>query len=201
MRLSVKKRYKSLANFVAVANLGWEEIAKGEFPLLSELSPDAHRALLDRIGRAFARRFRQLRPTADLPPLFLPNWHQWPRTLWPELYAYALTRRLFDSLNFLTSALQRGTPGAYFVPLSLQVGRAGKRASLSRFRDRFEEFLRELDACDLRRIKACPVCHRFFVAWRKDQKACGRRCANLFRIRKFRGNRSLLSSTATLSTD
>jgi hypothetical protein len=191
MRVSTRKRYNHLADLVAAANLGWEELARGEFPRLDELRPDAHRTLLERVERALARRFRRLRPPADVPPLFLRGWQRWPHTLWPELHAYALVRRLFDSLQFLTDALQRGTPGAYFVPMSLQVGRPRKTASLSRIRDPFEEFLGELDACDLSRVKACPVCHTFFIAWRKDQKACSRPCANLLRVRKFRGKQTI----------
>jgi hypothetical protein len=32
----------------------------------------------------------------------------------------------------------------------------------------------------------CKVCHAFFLRVRKDQKCCGRKCANLFRVRKWR---------------
>ncbi len=38
-------------------------------------------------------------------------------------------------------------------------------------RDPFEEFLGELDACDLSRIRSCPVCDKFFVAWRKGSES------------------------------
>ncbi len=182
-----------------MANLGWEELARGAFPLLAELRPDAHRGLLQRMDRAFERRFRRLRPAAQLPPRFLPKWQEWPRTSWPQLLAYALVRRIFDSLTFLSGALERETPGAYFVQLSLQVG-AATDGSLTRLHDPLEDFLKELDACELSRIRSCPICHRFLIAWRKDQKACSRRCANLLRVRKFRGNRpsqSLYSSRAT----
>ncbi len=36
-------------------------------------------------------------------------------------------------------------------------------------------------------IRACPVCHRYFIPWREDQRACSRRGANPVRIRRFRG--------------
>lgn len=105
---------------------------------------------------------------------------------WQRLHCYALVRKLFDSLLFLTSTSARPTTGTRQIPLTLQVS-VGTEGSISRVRDPYEDFLAELThAGDLRRLRSCPACRRFFVAWRHDQKACDRRCANLVRVNKFR---------------
>jgi hypothetical protein len=38
----------------------------------------------------------------------------------------------------------------------------------------------------LEKVARCPVCKRFFTRKRKDQKGCSHKCANLFRVRKWR---------------
>jgi hypothetical protein len=55
-----------------------------------------------------------------------------------------------------------------------------------RVHDPYEDFLAVLSDCDLQRLRACPVCRRFFVAWRMDQTACNPRCANRLRVARFR---------------
>ena len=35
-------------------------------------------------------------------------------------------------------------------------------------------------------LARCPICARFFLRERKDQKACSKRCANALRVRKYR---------------
>jgi hypothetical protein len=37
-------------------------------------------------------------------------------------------------------------------------------------------------------VARCQVCKHFFVRKRKDQKCCNHKCANLFRVRKWRKN-------------
>jgi hypothetical protein len=46
--------------------------------------------------------------------------------------------------------------------------------------------LRMKKSADL--IGRCEVCKGFFLRVRKDQKCCGHKCANLFRVRKWRDN-------------
>src|SRR5262252_2875510 len=72
MRKAVQKHYKSLAPFVTLANLGWDEILRRDgFPSLHELKPDgAHGALLRRISHAFSSNFRALQTCTEIPPLF-----------------------------------------------------------------------------------------------------------------------------------
>jgi len=69
--------------------------------------------------------------------------------------------------------------------ISLQVI-ATESGEVARIHDKYEDFLTALDGRDLRRLRACPVCSRFFVAMRSDQKACRRACANNLRVRQFR---------------
>jgi hypothetical protein len=38
------------------------------------------------------------------------------------------------------------------------------------------------------RLGVCPICEKFFIALRKDQPTCGRRCANTYRVREWRKN-------------
>ena len=187
MRISVKKHYAQLDQFVRAANLGWEEIFRhNDFPTLEELDPfGAHRDLLVRIDRAFQLKFRKIRPRADVPLLMFPGWPSTARSEWQRLHCYALVRRLFDSLDFLTQTNPLPTSGTRLIPLALQVC-SNADGSISRLRDPYEDFLGELSRADLRRLRSCPGCSTFFVAWRDDQKACGRRCANLVRVQRFR---------------
>src|ERR1700730_14678217 len=182
MRISVRKHYAQLDQFVRAANLGWDEIFRhNDFPTLEELDPfAAHRDLLARIDRAFQSKFRKIRPPTDVPSLIFPRWGSAAPADWQRLHCYALVRRLFDSLEFLTSRRPDTRSGTRQIPLALQVS-ANPDGSLSRVRDAYEDFLAELSRADLRRLRSCPGCRRFFVAWRDDQKACGRPCAHLRR--------------------
>jgi hypothetical protein len=187
MRRSVRKHYSRLDRFVRVANLGWEELLKrDDFPTLDKLDLHGkHRALLTRIGQIFDRRFREIRPAGKVPLLYFPNWLTTSPAEWPQLHSYALVRRIFDSLHFLTSTISFPREGTQMVPVSLALA-INPDGSVVRVPDPFEDFLTELGGCDLRRLRACPACKRFFVAWRFDQKACRPRCANLIRVHRFR---------------
>ena len=188
MQQSVRKHYRKLAQFVALGNLGWDEIFRhNDFPELQKLKPEIeHRLLLRRINRAFDSKFRALRPQAEVPPLFFPDWKSCSLELRRQLYAYALVRRVFDSLWFLTQGIGGSkSGGGQSMQLWLEV-RASKDGSMLRVRDPYEDFLAVLSSCDLRRLRSCPVCRHFFVAWRKDQAACNTRCANQLRVARFR---------------
>lgn len=187
MRISVRKHYASLNSFVGLANLGWNELVQhNSFPLVRELKPDAeHRGLLRRIDGAIASRYSAVRPLAQVPPLFLREWRRWPRARWRELHAYFLVRRVFDSIEFLSRGLELPQTGMQLTQLLLQVEPAQDHA-IVRIHDPYEDFLHALDGKDLRRLRSCPVCWRFFVAWRSDQKSCNLRCANRLRVSKFR---------------
>ena len=54
--------------------------------------------------------------------------------------------------------------------------------------DPFMEFLAALQGVEAKRVRQCPVCQRFFVALRKDQKACSKRCNVVRRVRDWRAN-------------
>jgi hypothetical protein len=188
MRKSIRKHYTRLDRYVRAANLGWDELARyDDFPTLITLEPSGkHRKLLARIEHALQSRFRKISPSADVPLLIFPNWRNVGRSDWQRLNCYALMRKLFDSLLFLTRISVRPTEGVQQVPVTLQVS-VDAKGSISRVRDPYEDFLAELtQAGDLRRLRSCPACGRFFVAWRLDQNACSRRCANLIRVQKFR---------------
>jgi hypothetical protein len=188
MRISVRKRYSQLDKFVRAANLGWEAIFKdNDFPTLETLEPRGeHRRLLARIERTFRSRFREIRPAGDTPLLISSRWGTFARSEWQRLHCFALVRRLFDSLDFLTREIPSPRSGARQIPLTLQIS-VEARGSVSRVRDPFEDFLAALtESHDLRRLRSCPACSKFFVAWRKDQKTCGRRCATLIRVHRFR---------------
>ncbi len=187
MRQSVRKHYRKLAQFAALGNLGWGELFRhNDFPELQKLKPEAeHRPLLRRINRAFDSRFRALRPQAEVPPLFFPDWISCSPEVRQQLYAYALLRRVFDSLRFLTQRMGGLKSGGQSMQLFLEV-RESKDGSMLRVRDPYEDFLAVLSDCDLRRLRSCPVCGHFFVAWRMDQTACSKRCANRLRVARFR---------------
>jgi hypothetical protein len=182
MRQSVRKHYNKLAQFVALGNLGWHH----DLLALQKLKPEAeHRSLLRRVNRAFDSKFRALRPQADAPPLFFPDWISCSAEVRQQLYAYALLLRVFDSLMFLTQGLGGSKPGMHGTQLWLEVS-VSKGGSMLRVRDPYEDFLAVLSDCDLRRLRSCPVCRQFFVAWRIDQAACSTRCANRLRVARFR---------------
>jgi len=187
MRKNVRKHYKRLARFVALANLGCDEILlRGDFPTLQQLKPEAeHLPLLCRISRAFNSRFRALQPSAEVPPLFFGSWLSCSAEVRQQLYNYALVRRVFDSLRFFTEALGSSKSGGQFTMLCLAI-KAAKDGTMLRVRDPYEDFLTAVSECDLRRVRSCPMCRHFFVAWRIDQKACGTRCANQLRVARFR---------------
>lgn len=46
--------------------------------------------------------------------------------------------------------------------------------------------VRLLEGVEAARIKECPICFKIFWAGRKDMRCCTTRCANTFRMRKFR---------------
>ena len=186
MRICVKKHYRELAEFVRLANLAWDELlSRGEFPLFGDLEPLArHRKLLKRIDRLLERSFPGIKPLSDVPPFFLPRWNQWPRSQWRQLHAFALVRRVFDSLMFLTRGTGIAPVGAISATLFLQLRK--ENGTTVRVRDPYEDFLAALGGRDLRRVRSCAACGRFFIALRSDQKACNLRCANRFRVGKFR---------------
>jgi hypothetical protein len=187
MRHSVRKHYEKPTLFVEMANLGWEELAENDsFPRLDELtSGKEYRALLQRIDRALRSRFPSIEVPDRVPPLFHHSWKKCPRAAWRSFHSYALVRRVFDSLIFLVDARVSQTPGVCWKPVSLQTSRTGN-GTMIRIHDPYEDFLAALDGRDLKRLRACPVCKRFFLALRLDQKACAAGCANRLRVQKFR---------------
>src|SRR5215469_16292593 len=104
MRTSIRKHYKQVDRYVRAANLGWDELEKyDDFPTLDGLDPiGAHRGLLARVERAFLSKFRRIMPAANVPLLSFPKWRTAARDDWQRIHCYALVRRLFDSLAFLT---------------------------------------------------------------------------------------------------
>lgn len=54
--------------------------------------------------------------------------------------------------------------------------------------DPFREFLRVLEGIEAARMRQCPICDRLFLALRKDQKACSKRCNAVRRVRNWRAN-------------
>jgi hypothetical protein len=186
MKIGVRKHYRELAKFVGLANLAWDEIIlRDEFPTFSRLEPNAkHHDLLKRIGRRLASGFPSIDLPSEVPPLFLPGWNQCPALQWRQLHAFALVRRVFDSLQFLIRDTGIPTVGGTSVAVMLQVSRANGKTL--RVRDPFEDFLAALVGRDLGRVRFCANCHRLFIAFRSDQKTCSRRCANRFRVKKFR---------------
>jgi hypothetical protein len=188
MQKSVRKHYSQLNLYVRAANLGWDELDRfNDFPTMSELDPyGKHRKLLGRIERAFQSKLREIKPAAVAPLLSFPNWQTVVRSDWGRLHCYALVRRLFESLPFLSRARTFPTTGTQQIQMTLQIS-VDEKGVISRVPDPYENFLAELtSAGDLRRLRSCPACRRFFIAWRSDQKACSRRCANLVRVYKFR---------------
>ena len=191
MRKSVKERYNQLDKFVRAANLGWEAISKDDdFPTLETLEPRGkHHELLIRIESAFRSRFREIRPASDAPVLISPRWRTFSRGEWQQVHCFALVRRLFDSLDFLTRIIPSARSGARQIPLLLQVS-VDARGSVSRMHVPFEDFLTALTVSDdLSRLRSCPSCSKFFTARRTDQKSCSRRCATLIRVHRFRGKK------------
>ena len=190
MRIGVRKHYTKLAEFVRLANLGWDEISrKGAFPRFDELEPHAkHREFLKRIDRRLERNFPSIKPLSEIPPLFLPRWNQFPRSQWRQLHAFALVRRVLDSLLFLARGTGIAPVGALSAALLLQL--RSKNGTTVRVRDPYEDFLAALVGRDLSRVRSCAACWRIFIAFRSDQKACNPRCANRFRVEKFRRKQS-----------
>lgn len=158
MRIVVRKHYKELAKFVGLANLAWDEIIRrDEFPTLNRIKPhDKHRDLLKRIGRQVAARFSSIELPSDVPPLYFPGWNQCPAPQWRQLHAFALVRRVFDSLQFLVGGTGIPTVGGTSVAVMLQVNRAN--GTTLRVRDPYENFLAALTGRDLARVRFCAYC-------------------------------------------
>jgi hypothetical protein len=52
--------------------------------------------------------------------------------------------------------------------------------------DVYDGFLALLEYVEVRRIRACPVCRKFYYAWRSDKEACSPGCCNRWSVRKSR---------------
>jgi hypothetical protein len=113
-----------------------------------------------------------------------PSRGQYPRSRWRQLHAFALVRRVFDSLQFIVRDTGIDTVGAMPAGVLLQVER--NNGKILRVRDPYEDFLAALVDRDLSRVRFCPQCSCFFIALRSDQVGCNTRCANLLRVNKFR---------------
>jgi hypothetical protein len=50
----------------------------------------------------------------------------------------------------------------------------------------YERVLLALRLGPLEKLARCPICGKFFLKARKDQKCCTRPCANRFRVQKWR---------------
>lgn len=66
--------------------------------------------------------------------------------------------------------------------LTLRIGKSGELAMSTR------AVLEELAGVDVRRIRGCPVCGRYFWAGRSDKTACSVPHSHALRMRKFRLN-------------
>ena len=56
--------------------------------------------------------------------------------------------------------------------------------------DPFKDFLTALAGVEAARVRQCAVCAHFFLALRKDQKACSKRCNGVRRVRDWRANQA-----------
>jgi hypothetical protein len=129
-------------------------------------------------------RCSSIQPLSEVPPFYLPRWNQCAPSHWRQVHGFALVRRVFDSLQFLLRDTGIATVGGTLVGVSLQVRR--ENGTILRVRDPYEDFLAALVGRDLGRVRFCAKCSRFFIAYRSDQKTCSTRCANRFRVEKFR---------------
>jgi len=77
------------------------------------------------------------------------------------------------------------TPGASRGEICIRNGTV-----TTKWVDPFKDFLAALDGVEAVRVRQCPVCGRFFYAFRKDQKACSKRCNSSRRVRDWRANQA-----------
>ncbi len=50
----------------------------------------------------------------------------------------------------------------------------------------WDSFAYAFKGAEASRIRQCAICHNFFWAYRKDQKCCGKKCSNVYRVRYHR---------------
>lgn len=67
-----------------------------------------------------------------------------------------------------------------FFPVTATVDNEG------RLRFANDDIREALEGVEIHRIKCCPVCGRFFWAFRRDQPCCSVKCANSRRVRRWR---------------
>jgi hypothetical protein len=53
-----------------------------------------------------------------------------------------------------------------------------------------DQFFAAIQGHDIRKFKRCPICEKFFIAWRIDKGACSPKCLALNRVRRHRERQS-----------
>jgi hypothetical protein len=109
-------------------------------------------------------------------------------------FAYSVAAVLGEIVDsFSKSAGKLAKDGAIYVHLPRRFLREMAAIEASgRLRitdDQFSQFLRELQSVDVRRIRRCEVCPRFFFAARGDQTACSKSHAKTLAMRKWRAGK------------
>jgi hypothetical protein len=54
-----------------------------------------------------------------------------------------------------------------------------------------DQFFAAIQGHDIRKFKRCPICGKFFIAWRIDKGACSPKCLALNRVRRHRERQSV----------
>lgn len=79
---------------------------------------------------------------------------------------------------------QRFFEGSILVHSTLRVGAHGTLEL------NLEPFVEVVQGLEANKIRECPICGVLFWADRKDQKGCTTACANIYRVRRYRGQRA-----------
>lgn len=196
--------YKSLQaarsrKWIAVANLAAEE----------PYAPTPEQAS-DEIRKRVASRFATENIPSDAWPIFDPGFREGLRLkgpgtallTWPDpSVAYDFCYSVAAVLSEITEAFSKNAEKLAsgnciyvhlprrFVRQIVTIEADGQMQTSAH--DQFSEFLRELEVIDVRKIRRCAACPRFFFAARSDQEACSRAHGRTLAMRKWRAGKGL----------
>lgn len=190
--------FLDLANLLpADATLPEPRLAHGDSDLLYQLT----RRFLSTFSRrrsALALREEVFYLAKETSPVGIIDADPTVRARWrshDRLFLYDLFYSVRETLEKLVIASEGvSTGGVLQTPLMVNLptfGRAltiDEKGKLVRYRDVFYDNF--LDGCligkDLTRLRRCPICGKFFWAWRKDKGACSPPCLDTNRVRNSR---------------
>ncbi len=189
VRAPIPPRAAQLEPWLGLVNLlQFEPNGAGGFAPLETLTPDDQ----NRLHVAFTRWFDSL-PFGESRSLFFPL-SDWVRGRSRLIQTYRDARAFLERVPAMawssrTEPFELSSDAAYEeVPFPIMQYAGGTDDGRIRFQaDPLREALKTaLEGAEIRRMRRCPICGRFFYARRVTQQACSKGCNSTRRVRAWR---------------